>query len=86
MVVTYRRFMAGVTVERVMTRLTPDNLQQHRIIRLPKRRIARLAVYLLNINNNGMMAEYRVRVGEFRLYVKVLNLNFKSKLEGRNIG
>jgi hypothetical protein len=42
-----------------------------------------LTVYLLNISNNGMMAEYRVRVGEFRIYVTVLNLHFKTRKEGR---
>jgi tRNA A-37 threonylcarbamoyl transferase component Bud32 len=86
MALIYKQFMAGVTVERAMARLTSDKLHRHRIIRLPERRITRLAVYLLNISNSGMMADYRVRVGEFRIYVKVLNLNLKSKLEGRNIG
>jgi predicted Ser/Thr protein kinase len=33
-----------------------------------------------------MMAEYRVRVREFRIYVKVLNLITKSKLQGEPIG
>jgi hypothetical protein len=32
-----------------------------------------------------MIAEYRVRVGEFRIYVKVLNLHIKPKLEGNLI-
>jgi hypothetical protein len=40
-------------------------------------------VYLLNISNNGMMAEYRVRIGEFRIYVKVLNLHFKTRKKDR---
>jgi SpoVK/Ycf46/Vps4 family AAA+-type ATPase len=30
-----------------------------------------------------MMAEYRVRVGKFRVYIKVLNLDFKTRKEGR---
>jgi hypothetical protein len=33
-----------------------------------------------------MIGEYRVRVGEFRIYVRVLNLNFKAIRENRNIG
>jgi hypothetical protein len=32
-----------------------------------------------------MMAEYRMSVGEFRIYTKVLNLHIKSKLEGKFI-
>jgi hypothetical protein len=81
----YRQFMAGVTADRAMAKLTLDNLNNHRIIRVPERSRARLAVYLLNITNNAMIAEYRVRVGEFRIYVKVLNLPIKSKLEGNLI-
>jgi hypothetical protein len=43
-------------------------------------------VYLLNISNNGMMAEYRVRIGEFRVYVKVINLNLKAIIKGTVTG
>jgi hypothetical protein len=71
--------MTGVTTDRAYKELTSDNLRRHRIIRVPQRYIARLTVYLLNISNNGMMAEYRVRIGEFRVYVKMLNLNFKTR-------
>jgi hypothetical protein len=78
----YWQFMAGVTKERLLNELTTDDLRRHRILRLPERRPARLTVYLLNISNNGMMAEYRVRIGEFRVYVKVLNLHFNAKYEG----
>jgi hypothetical protein len=53
---------------------------------VPERRIAPLAVYLLNINNSGIIAEYRVRVGEFRVYVKVLNLHIKAILAGQSVG
>jgi hypothetical protein len=74
--------MAGVTAENALKELTCDNLRRYRIIRVPERRIGRIAVYLLNISNRGMMAEYRVRIGEFRVYLKVLNLQLKSKIEG----
>jgi hypothetical protein len=74
--------MTGVTTDRAYKELTSDNLRRHRIIRVPQRHVARLTVYLLNISNNGMMAEYRVRIGEFRVYVKVLNLHFKTRKEG----
>jgi hypothetical protein len=73
--------MAGVTADTVSKELTHRNLDRHRIIRVPKRRVDCLAVYLLNVSNNGMIAEYRVRIGEFRVYVKVLNLRLKSKFE-----
>jgi hypothetical protein len=73
--------MTGVTTDRTYNGLTPDNLRRHHIIRVPQRHVARLKVYLLNISNNGMMAEYRVRIGEFRVYVKVLNLDFKTRKE-----
>jgi hypothetical protein len=53
---------------------------------VPERRVARLKVYLLNISNNGMVGEYRVRVGQLRVYVKVINLQLKAKLTGRNVG
>jgi hypothetical protein len=43
-------------------------------------------VYLINISNNGMMAEYRVRIWEFCVYVRILNLPFKLKLKGSRIG
>jgi hypothetical protein len=77
--------MAGATTERVMAGLTLDNLHHHRIIRVPERRITRLKIYLLNISNNGMMTEYRVRIGEFLIYSKVLNICFKTIVEGQNI-
>jgi hypothetical protein len=73
---TYKKYMEEVTTERAFNELTLDNIRPYRIIRVPERRIARLTVYLLNISNNGMIAEYRVRIGQFRVYVKVLNLNF----------
>jgi hypothetical protein len=41
---------------------------------------------MLSISNSGMMAEYRVRVGEFRVYVKVLNLHIKTTVEDQKIG
>jgi hypothetical protein len=53
---------------------------------VPERRVARLKVYLLNISNNGMVGEYRVRVGQLRVYVKVISLQLKAKLTGRNVG
>jgi hypothetical protein len=59
----YWQFMAGVTAERAVKELSSHNMRLHRIIRVPERRIARLTVYLLNISNSGMMAEYRVRIG-----------------------
>jgi hypothetical protein len=31
----YRQFMAGVTVDKAMAKLTLDNLHNHRIIRVP---------------------------------------------------
>jgi hypothetical protein len=34
----------------------------------------------------GMMADYRVRVGEFRIYVKVLNLHIEAKVEDQKVG
>jgi hypothetical protein len=43
-------------------------------------------VYLLNISNSGMIAEYRVRIGEFRVYVKVLNLHIKIQVPHQRIG
>jgi hypothetical protein len=64
-----------------LNELTLDHLRHHRIVRTPERRIAPLTIYLLNISNSGMMAEYRVRIGEFRVYVKILNLQMKSKFE-----
>jgi hypothetical protein len=78
--------MTGITTERILKQLTSDTLRSHLIIRVPERRNARLAVYLLNISNNGMIAEYRVRVGEFRVYVRVINLIRKTKLEGQSVG
>jgi hypothetical protein len=78
--------MDGVTTERALNRLTPANLHHHRIIRIPERPYLPLAIYLLNINNKGMMADYRVRIGEFRVYVKVLNLHLKANWDGRKIG
>jgi hypothetical protein len=78
--------MEGVTTERVLKNLTSSNLDRHNIIRVPQRPITRLAVYLLNISNNGMIANYRVRVGEFRIYIKIFNLQLKSKLDGLPIG
>jgi Mn-dependent DtxR family transcriptional regulator len=33
-----------------------------------------------------MMAEYRVRIGEFRIYVKVLNLHIKAVVKGTERG
>jgi hypothetical protein len=62
-----------------------DNLRRHRIISVPERRRACLTVYLLNISNSGMMAEYRVRIGTYRVYVRVLNLHFKIR-DGQPIG
>jgi hypothetical protein len=82
----YSKFMEGITTEKAMAELTSDNLRRHRIIRVPKRPIASLRVYLINISNNGMIAEYRVRIGEFRIYVKVLNLHIKTTAEGGSIG
>jgi hypothetical protein len=70
----YNQLMEGITVERAFEELTHNNMRCHRIIRVPERRITRLTMYLINISNSGMIAEYRVRVGEFRIYVKVLNL------------
>jgi hypothetical protein len=78
--------MIGITVNRALKEMTSDNLRRHRIVRVPERKLACLAVYLLNISNSGMIAEYRVRVGEFRIYVRVLNLNFKVIRENQNIG
>jgi hypothetical protein len=66
--------MKGVTAERAMWELKTQDLHRHRIIRVPERLNTRPAVYLLNISNNGRMAEYRVRIGEFGIYIKVLNL------------
>jgi hypothetical protein len=57
--------------------ITPEVLHKHRIIRLPERRYIPLAIYLLNISSNGLVAEYKVRLGEFRVYIKVLNLRVK---------
>jgi hypothetical protein len=68
--------MKGVTTEWALSKLTLNNLRRHNIIQIQSRPITRLTVYLLNISNNGMMAEYRVRIGEFRVYIKVLNLHF----------
>jgi hypothetical protein len=82
----YEKFMRGLTAERTLNELKSDNLSRHRIIRVPERRIAPLAVYLLNISNSGMMAEYRVRIGEFRVYVKAINLHLKAILAGRCVG
>jgi hypothetical protein len=65
-----------------MNKLTLENLRRHRIIRVPERPITPLVVYLLNISNNGMIAEYRVRIGEYRVYVKVLNLHVRSSFIG----
>jgi hypothetical protein len=73
----YNQFMKGVTTERVLKELSSDNMRLHRIVRVPERRVAPIAVYLINISNNGMMAEYRVRIWEFCVYVRVLNLPFK---------
>jgi hypothetical protein len=53
---------------------------------VPERRVSHFAIYLLNISNSGMMAEYRVRIGGFRVYVKVLNLNLIATLTGQEIG
>jgi hypothetical protein len=78
--------MAGVTAKRVSNELSSYNLRLNRIIRIPQRRIAPLTVYLLNISNNGMIAEYRVRIGEFRVYVKVLNLHIKAIVKSANTG
>jgi hypothetical protein len=74
--------MAGVNTEGALNKLTSDNLHRHRIIIVPERRIAPLAVYLLNISNNAMMAEYRVRIGKFRVYVKVINFHVEAILTG----
>jgi hypothetical protein len=74
--------MVEINLERMLNELSSNNMRLHRIIRAPERRTARLEVYLLNISNNGMMAEYRVRIGEFRVYVKVLNLHIKAKVIG----
>jgi hypothetical protein len=68
------QLMAGVTVDEKLKKLMSANARCHHIIRVPERPIARLAVYLLNISNSGAVAEYRVRIGEFRVYVKLLNL------------
>jgi hypothetical protein len=68
--------MAGVTNDMTMPELKSDDLNRHRIIRVHKRQQAYRAAYLLNISDIGRMAEYRVPVGEFRIYIKVLNLNF----------
>jgi hypothetical protein len=78
--------MNGVTTERVLKELSTDCLHRHRIIRVPERRIACLKVYLLNFSNSAMMAEYRVRIGEFRVYVKVLNLHIKAINKGMERG
>jgi hypothetical protein len=78
--------MKETNTGRVIGELTSDNLRRHRIIRAPERPIARLTVYLLNIRNNGMMAEYRARIEEFRIYVKVLNLHFKTIAGNKIIG
>jgi hypothetical protein len=78
--------MAGVTVEWALNKLTPENLRQHCIIKVPERRIARLAIYLLNISNSGMIAEYRVRIEKFRVYVKILNLQVRSTFIGGSKG
>jgi hypothetical protein len=53
---------------------------------VPERRIARLALYLLNISNSEMIADYRVRIGEFRIYVKVLNIHIKMQASEQRIG
>jgi hypothetical protein len=74
--------MAGITTERAMSEMTLENLRLHRISTVLERRIAPLAVYLINISNNGMIAEYRVRIWKFRVYIRVLNLQIKSKLKG----
>jgi hypothetical protein len=78
----YNKFMEGVTSQGTLNEFSSYNMRLHRIIRVPERRIARLTVYLINISNSGMMAEYRVRIGEFRVYVKVLNLHIKVVVEG----
>jgi hypothetical protein len=79
----YNQFMQGITAERAFKELISDDLRRYRIIRVSERRIARLAVYLLNVSNNGMIAEYRVRIGEFRVYVKVLNMRIKAIVKGK---
>jgi hypothetical protein len=61
-------------VDKVFQRLTPEVLRKHRILRAPERRQIPVAVYSLNISHNGLVAEYKVRLGEFRVYIKVLNL------------
>jgi hypothetical protein len=33
-----------------------------------------------------MIAEYRVRIGEFRVYVKILNLDIKMEVPDQRIG
>jgi hypothetical protein len=73
-VYTYKQFMKQPTANRVMPELKSEDLRRHRIIRVPERRQSRLAVYLLNISENGRMAQYQVRASEFCVYVKMLNL------------
>jgi hypothetical protein len=73
--------MGGTTLyftgkmNKVFQRLTSEVLDKHRILRVPDRRRIPLSVYLLNISHNGFVAEYKVRLGEFRVYIKVLNLS-----------
>jgi hypothetical protein len=78
--------MVGVIAEWALNKLTTYNLRHHHIVSVPERRIARLSVYLLNISNSRMMAEYRVRIGKFRVYVKVLSLHINAILAGRSRG
>jgi hypothetical protein len=79
----YNEFMRGTTqdfaykVDQVFQRLTPEVLRKHRITRLPHRKRIPLAVYLINISHDGLIAEYKVRLGEFRVYIKVLNLTIE---------
>jgi hypothetical protein len=61
-------------VDDAFVRLTPEVLRKHRILRVPERRRIPLAVYFLNIIHNAFVAYYKVRLGEFRVYIKVLNL------------
>jgi hypothetical protein len=82
----YLQSTKGINVYNTLAELTPNNLYRHRIIRIPKRKRAHLTVYLLNINNNGMMAEYRVCIDELRVYVKLFNLHLRLILASLKIG
>jgi hypothetical protein len=68
----------NIRAKEIFQRLTPKVLKRHRIVKLPERRRTLVKVYLLNIKHDGSVAEYKVRFGEFHIYLKILNLRVKA--------